>query len=166
MFVVVVVCDYFSGTFVSPGGLPWIECPKGEVPLWDFQKRCSHTASLLQFLFGFRHVTLLELALLENYSRVFVYLKHVCTRIQPQLLREYVGRPRIYRETEQKARSLDATTISLTCIAYGVLCFKLYWPLLDRRAQINGNVLKNKPQYSQTSPCINMAEIKIVWWYE
>lgn len=57
---------------------------------------------------------------------VFVYLKHVCTRIQPQLLREYVGRPRIYRETEQKARSLDATTISLTCIAYGVLCFKLY----------------------------------------
>ena len=40
-------------------------------------------------------------------SRVFVYLKHIYIRNQPQLSRENVRRPRTDRYSDRKARSLD-----------------------------------------------------------
>ena len=44
---------------------------------------------------------------------MFVYLKRVCSRNQPQLLRENVRRTCNYRYTDRKDEFIDATTIPL-----------------------------------------------------
>ena len=81
---------------------------------------------------------------------LFQCLKQVCTSNQLQPLRGNV-RSRIYHYNDRKAWSLYwsyATTISSrstiiysTCIACIVLRCILYWPVLDKWAQMNGTAI-------------------------
>ena len=119
------------------GGYPILQYPKKnrQIPKYGVKnRRNTNTAFMI------RH-DYLKL----NPPCVFVYLKHVYTRNQPQLSRENVGRLRINWYNDRKAWSLDVLAISSWSN-----CQKLrnhlplsqksskYWLTIDRRGQMNG----------------------------
>ena len=124
-----------------------------DIGRYQIPQYCKKNLQILKFCvknwWNIDTVFMMGHAYLKLYpSRVFVYLKHVNARNQPQPLRENVRRRRVDQDNDQKARSLDVLQISsyycnsrlLTlrnCVWKWPLSLKSsrYWPALDKRAK-------------------------------